>query len=247
MDRSVPSLEILGVRVARLTRAEALERIEELYAVPGASAVAYVNAHTLNLAHEDPDYRIVLDRAALVLNDGAGMAIAARMKTSPFPENLNGSDLNPMIIERAARRGWPVYFLGARDGVAQRAAAALRKRFPDLEMAGVHHGFFPEIGSAAIAERIRSSGAGLLMVAMGNPRQELWLADHLPATGASVGIGVGAFFDFSAGEVPRAPAWMNRAGIEWMYRLGREPRRLFGRYVVGNPKFLWRAWRDRKD
>jgi exopolysaccharide biosynthesis WecB/TagA/CpsF family protein len=246
VDRSVPSLEILGVPVARLSRAEALDRIQELYEAPGSSSVAYVNAHSLNLAYMNAEYRNVLNRAALVLNDGSGMAMAARLKGGRFPENLNGSDVNPLIIERAALRGWPVYLLGAREGVAERAAAALRRRYPGLEMAGVHHGFFPEMSSDAIADRIRSSGAGLLMVAMGNPRQELWLADHLLATGASVGLGVGAFFDFSAGEVPRAPAWMNRAGIEWMYRLGREPRRLFRRYIVGNPTFLVRAWRDRK-
>lgn len=247
MDRSVPSLEILGVPVARLSRAEALDRIQELYEAPGSSSVAYVNAHTLNLAYGHAEYRRVLNRAALVLNDGSGVAMAARLKGARFPENLNGSDLNPLIVERAAQRGWPLYLLGAREGVAERAAAALRRRFPGLEMAGVHHGFFPEMGSGAIADRIRASGAGLLMVAMGNPRQELWLADHLLATGVSIGIGVGAFFDFSAGEVPRAPAWMNRAGIEWMYRLGREPQRLFRRYIVGNPTFLVRAWSDRKN
>lgn len=244
MDRSIPSVSILGVRVAQLTRAQALDRVEELYAAPGSAMVAYVNAHSLSIAYEDPAYREVLEGCALVLNDGSGVAMAARFKGTSFPENLNGSDLNPLIIERAASNGWPVYFLGARDGVAERAAAALRRRFPGLQMAGVHHGYFIEMETDAIVARIRGSGAGLLMVAMGNPRQETWLSQHLGATGASIGIGVGAFFDFSAGEVPRAPAWMNRAGIEWMYRLGREPRRLFRRYVVGNPKFLARAWRD---
>lgn len=246
VDRSVPSLDILGVPVALLSRAEALDRIQELYEAPGTSSVAYANAHALNLAFEDVEYHKVLNAAALVLNDGAGVAMAARMKGVRFPENLNGSDLNPLIVERAATQGWPVYFLGARDGVAERAAAAMRSRYPGLQVAGVHHGFFPETSSGTVAELVRTSGAGLLMVAMGNPRQELWLAEHLPATGASVGIGVGAFFDFSAGEVPRAPAWMNRAGIEWVYRLGREPRRLFRRYMVGNPTFVVRAWRDRK-
>jgi exopolysaccharide biosynthesis WecB/TagA/CpsF family protein len=247
LDRSIPSVEILGVDVARLSRAEAVERISELHDAPGSAHVAYVNAHTLNLAYRDAGYRAALNRAALVLNDGSGVALAARMKSAAFPANLNGSDLNALIVERAAQRGWPVYMLGAKEGVAERAAAALRKRFPSLQMAGVHHGFFPSAGANAVVERIRASGAGVLMVAMGNPLQELWLDENLVATGAAVGIGVGAFLDFSAGAVPRAPAWMNRAGIEWIYRLGREPRRLFGRYVVGNPTFLWRAWKDSRD
>ena len=246
MDLTVPAVEVLGVRVARLERPDALRLVEEIGDQPGSSYVVYVNAHTLNLAHRDPEYKAVLNRAALVLNDGAGVAMAGRMKKAPFPENLNGSDFNPQILKIAARRRWTVYFLGAREGVAERAAAALRQRIPDLTMAGVHDGYFPEMSSNAIAERIKASGADLLMVALGNPRQELWLADHLAQTGVSLGVGVGAFFDFAAGEVPRAPAWMNRMGIEWVYRLSREPRRLFKRYVVGNPAFLARAWRDRK-
>lgn len=247
MDLTVPAVNLLGVRVARLRRPEALERIEEIGEQPGSSYVVYVNAHTLNLAHRDPEYGGVLNRAGLVLNDGSGVAMAARMKNAAFPENLNGSDFNPEILKLAARRGWTVYFLGAREGVAERAAAALRRRIPDLTMAGVHDGYFPEMSSSAIAERIKQSGAHVLMVAMGNPRQEFWMADHLIETGASLGVGVGAFFDFAAGEVPRSPAWMNRMGVEWAYRLSREPRRLFKRYVVGNPAFLARAWRDRKN
>ena len=246
MDLSIPAVEILGVRVGRLTRAQAREQVETIGRRPGSSYVVYVNAHTLNLSYRDPEYRAALNRAALVLNDGAGVAMAARMKGAPFRANLNGSDFNPQILEIAADRGWTVYFLGAREGVAEHAAAALRRRIPGLTMAGVHDGYFPEMSSAAIAARIKESGADVLMVAMGNPRQEMWLADHILETGASLGVGVGAFFDFAAGEVPRAPAWMNRMGVEWLYRLSREPRRLSKRYVIGNPLFLARSWRDRR-
>jgi UDP-N-acetyl-D-mannosaminuronic acid transferase (WecB/TagA/CpsF family) len=143
VDLAIPAVEVLGVRVARLRRREALEQIEAIADLPGSSYVVYVNAHTLNLAHADAEYRAVLNRAALVLNDGSGVAMAGRMKKAPFPDNLNGSDFNPEILKIAARRGWTVYFLGAREGVAERAAAALRQRIPDLTMAGVHDGYFP--------------------------------------------------------------------------------------------------------
>ncbi len=129
--------------------------------------------------------------------------------------------------------------------MAARAATELRERIQGLQVAGTHTGYFPPEDSAAVAEHIRATGARALMVAMGNPLQEMWLDRHLEATGARIGIGVGAFFDFAAGEVPRAPAWMNRFGVEWVYRLWQEPRRMWRRYVLGNPLFLARVIMER--
>ncbi len=216
----------------------------QLYESGEPSLLVYVNAHTLNLACKDPAYRRILASADLVLNDGAGVGMAARWKGAPFPENLNGSDFNPLLIEAAGERGWPVFFLGGRPGVAEEASEILARRFPGLRVAGIADGYFDMARSQAIAAEIKASGAGLLMVALGNPLQEVWLDAWLKETGARLGVGVGAFFDFTAGTLSRAPAWMNRAGIEWMYRLVREPRRLFTRYVIGNPKFLIRAKLD---
>jgi exopolysaccharide biosynthesis WecB/TagA/CpsF family protein len=223
----------------------ALDEIERLYDEPGPQLVAYANAHTLNLAYGDRAYRDLLLRAGIVLGDGAGVMIAGRLHRAPLPANLNGSDFNPKILERAAARGWPAYLLGGRPGIAGRAADRWRTAFPGLEIVGTRDGFFPPERSAEVAASVKESGAGLVMVAMGNPLQERWLDEHLGATGARLGVGVGAFFDFSAGIVPRAPAWMNRAGIEWVYRLYQEPRRMWRRYVLGNPLFLLRVARER--
>lgn len=237
----MPHVDILGVSIAVLDRASALAQITALHDRGSPAFVAYANAHTLNTAVADPHYRAVLNRADLVLNDGVGVAIAARLKRVRFPANLNGSDLNPAILEVAARRGWRVYFFGARPGVAERAADRLAARVAGLRVVGADHGYLPADDVAGVPERIRRSGASVVMVALGNPRQELWLHDHLAWTGARLGVGVGAFFDFAAGVVPRAPAWMNRMGIEWTYRLYREPRRLARRYLIGNPLFLARV------
>lgn len=237
------SIDVLGIPVAKLTVAGARREIAGLLEAPGPSLCVYVNAHSINLAHADAAYRSVVLGADLVLGDGAGVAIAARIGGDRLPANLNGSDFNPVILEEAAAQGRSVYFLGAKAGVAERAARALCQRIPGLTVAGTHDGYFDD-DEAVIAE-IKRSEASVLMVALGNPRQELWLHQNLAATGATLGVGVGAFFDFSAGEVSRAPAWMNRAGIEWMYRLAQEPRRLWRRYVVGNPMFLWRVLRRR--
>jgi exopolysaccharide biosynthesis WecB/TagA/CpsF family protein len=167
------------------------------------------------------------------------------MNGDAFPENLNGSDFNPLILELAARRRWAVYFLGASPGVAEAAAGRLQVQIPDLTVAGTRDGFFPRSDDASVAQAIKGTGAQVLMVAMGNPLQEFWLRDHLADTGASLGVGVGAFFDFSAENVKRAPAWMNHAGIEWVFRLLQEPQRLWKRYVVGNPVFLVRVLKQR--
>jgi exopolysaccharide biosynthesis WecB/TagA/CpsF family protein len=242
-----PTITTLGVPVARLERATALHEIERLYHAPQAATVAYVNAHTLNLAYRSDALRAALTGAHLVLNDGIGLAIAARLRGDRFPENLNGSDFTPDVLSLAADRGWPVYMLGGRQGVAEEAARRLQRRIAGLEIAGCSHGYFPDDQTSEVVARIRASGCGVLLVAMGNPQQELWLARHLRDSGARLGMGVGAFLDFSAGRVPRAPAWMNRAGCEWVYRLLHEPRRLARRYLVGNPLFLARVIRERLD
>jgi exopolysaccharide biosynthesis WecB/TagA/CpsF family protein len=243
VESHIEAIEILGVPVARMTASQALDEIKLLGERAGPSLVAYASAHTLNIAHGDGSFRDLLRRADLILNDGSGVAIAARLQRKPFPDNLNGTDFNPRVLELAAAAGWPVFFLGARPGVSDRAAAALGALIPSLEVAGTHSGYFDS--NDDVVERIRSSGPTLLMVGMGNPLQETWLAEHLERTGVSVGIGVGAFFDFFSGEVPRAPSWMKRGGIEWVYRLAQEPGRMWRRYLLGNPLFLGRVVRER--
>ncbi len=244
------TVEVLGIVVPIATRAEALRAIESLGDAQDHALVAYVNAHTLNLSVGDPAYRRLLQGADLLLNDGSGIAMAARLKGKRFPDNLNGTDMNRQILELCARKGWSAYFLGSLPGVAEAAADRLAARIPGLKIVGHHHGYFSSDDDARVAEEIKVSGAEVVMVAMGNPHQERWLERNLTATGCTLGIGVGAFFDFSAERVRRAPQWMIRIGVEWVWRLGREPLRMWRRYVVGNPVFLWRvareAWRERR-
>lgn len=241
---SFPAIEILGVRIACLTRADALDQMHRLVVGEGAAHAAFVNAHSLNTASRDLAYRSVLDRADIVLNDGSGVALAARMRGRRFPANLNGSDFTRDLLGLAARSGWPVYFLGGRPGIAETAARRLAVEIAGLDVVGVRDGYMRPEEEAVVAAQVRDSGAVVLLVAMGNPLQELWIDRHLEATGARLALGVGAFFDFSAGEVRRAPAWMNRMGIEWLHRLALEPRRLWRRYVLGNPEFVARALWD---
>ncbi|MDQ3661794.1 MAG: WecB/TagA/CpsF family glycosyltransferase [Actinomycetota bacterium] len=234
------TISVLGIPLVRLSPRAALAEAERLYDASEPSYIAHANVHTLNLASRDDVYRRALEDAAMVLNDGKGVMLAARLQQDRFPADLNGNFFTPLLLELAAARDWPVYFLGAKPGVADRALELIVERLPRLRVVGVRDGYF-DTGDGSIAAAVRSAGTGLLLVGLGNPAQELWMQANLEATGARLAVGVGAFFDFQAGQVPRAPEWMNRAGIEWVHRLAQEPRRMWRRYLLGNPRFVARV------
>jgi alpha-1,3-mannosyltransferase len=230
---------LLDVPVQVRTFDDAVELIDNRHASGQRTTVAFANAHTLNVASRNPDFRAVL-QDSLVLNDGIGVDIASLiLYGSPFPDNLNGTDFSPNYL-RATRHRYRVFLLGAEPGTAERAAKRLTSLDPRHEFVGCYHGHFDETDLPTILQRIRRSKADLLLVAMGNPKQELFIRGHLAATGCTLGIGVGALFDFLAGNVPRAKPWMQKWRVEWIYRLAQEPRRLGHRYLVGIPVFLTR-------
>jgi exopolysaccharide biosynthesis WecB/TagA/CpsF family protein len=241
----VETVEILGVPFARLDALEAVDAAESLYESADPAWIAVENAHALNIAASDPKHLAVLRRADMVLNDGKGTLLAARLLGSSFPEDLNGNFFTPLLLRRAAERGWSVFFLGAGPGVAEQAATRLTSNEPRLNIVGTRDGFIQPGEDEAVIKEISESGADLLLIGMGMPRQEQWLDNHVSATGVRLASTVGAFFDFQAGVVPRAPGWMNRLGLEWLYRLYKEPRRLWRRYLIGNPLFVWRVLAQR--
>jgi len=237
--------EVLGVPIARLSPEAALSEAQRLYEDATPAVVAYVNVHTVSLASQDPIYADVLRAADLVLNDGKGVMLAGLILGRRFPADLNGNFFTPKLLELAAERGWSTFILGARPGVAELVAETLRAEHPGLQIAGTMHGHFSPDEEQDVVARIKKTGAGLLLVGMGNPLQERFLARRLQDTGARLGVGVGAFLDFRVGEVTRAPGWMNRIGIEWVHRLVQEPRRMWRRYLIGNPRFVWRVLKSR--
>lgn len=201
----------------------------------------FVNAHCVNVAAHDPTYRRALQGAQRLYADGSGMRMAARWAGRALRDNVNGTDLFPLLCRGAARAGLPIALLGARPGVAERCAQSMRRQVPGLEVAWVHHGYMQPGDEAAQIAALNRSGARLLFVAMGVPAQELWLQRQRERITVPVTLAVGALFDFYSGDIPRAPSAWRRLGVEWLYRLLIEPRRLFMRYVVGNPRFLARA------
>ena len=207
--------------------------------------VAHANVHTLNLATDDPSYREILRAADMVLNDGKGVMLGARILGHRFPADLNGNFFTPLVVARAAERGWPTYLLGGKPGIPEKLAAVLRATHPELPIVGTRDGYFGYAEDEVVGG-IREAGAGLLLVGMGNPHQERFLHRNLAATGARLGIGVGAYFDFQTGSVPRAPGWMTRYGLEWVHRLAQEPKRMWRRYLLGNPAFIAKVMRQRR-
>ena len=245
MKNLLSTSEVLGVPIARLSPEAALVEAQRLYEDATPAMVAYVNVHTVSLAAEDPTYADVLRSADLVLNDGKGVMLAGLILGRRFPADLNGNFFTPKLIERAAASEWPIFLLGARPGVAELVADSLRTEHPALRIAGTMHDHFSSEEEQDVVARIKATGAGLLLVGMGNPLQERFLARRLDETGARLGVGVGAFLDFRVGEATRAPGWMNRMGIEWVHRLFQEPRRMWRRYLIGNPRFVWRVLKSR--
>jgi N-acetylglucosaminyldiphosphoundecaprenol N-acetyl-beta-D-mannosaminyltransferase len=231
------SVRIIGVEIANETSEAALARLLDLLDGPPGTTLFFVNAHTLNLAARDDGYRRLLDGSGLVYGDGTGVRWAAACRGVEMKANLNGTDLVPALLARA--RGRRCYLLGGTPELVRDAAAELERRFPDCRLAGFHHGYVDGASTDEVIEAINRSHADLLLVGMGNPLQEQWLARHRSRLQVPLCISVGGLFAYWAGTLDRAPAWMRRHGIEWLHILRRQPWKL-QRYLLGNPLFLLR-------
>jgi alpha-1,3-mannosyltransferase len=231
---------ILDISVTVSSRSEVVDELDRRFAEKKNTFVAFANANSLNIAHRDLGARAALDEA-VVLNDGIGMDLASKLLFgTQFPDNLNGTDFTPYYLQHS-RHNLGIFLLGGKRTVTARAAKILAERYPKHRIVGYRDGYFAHSEEPAVVQMIRSCGADVVLVAMGNPDQELWLRANLSATGCRLGFAVGALFDFISGEVQRAPAWVRAARFEWIYRLAREPHRLWRRYVLGNPIFLLRV------
>ncbi|MFV0281972.1 MAG: WecB/TagA/CpsF family glycosyltransferase [Rhodoblastus sp.] len=226
------------LKVLRLTRKELCQRVLNALA-PGEAplAVAFCNAHTAEIALRDRAYREALDHFCVV-NDGIGIEIAARiLERRGFPENLNGTDFIPALLGELPQ-GARLYLLGAAPGVAEEAGRRFVLRFPHLNLVGARHGYFGADEEEDVVCAVAAARPDVLLVAFGNPRQEMFIARYIDALGSKAVFGVGALFDFAAERVARAPAWMRRARLEWAFRLAQEPGRLLRRYTIETAAFL---------
>jgi len=243
--RAMPAiLNLFGIPVLNTSMAEAVRWVMDCAKGTAPRLMAFVNPDCLNIAWNNADYRSVLLGADRVLPDGIGIHLGCRMLGQALRENVNGTDMFPLICEAAARERTPIYLLGARPGIAQAAADRMVERYPGLYVAGTRDGYFDAAEDDSVIDAINASGAKILLVAFGVPRQELWLSCRRSHLAPPVCMGVGGLFDFYSGRIPRAPVWMREIGLEWVFRLIQEPGRMWRRYVIGNPLFLYRIWKQ---
>lgn len=236
-------IRILGVKFFNLTMPDALDYVTIAARRRSMWTVFFINADCLNISFRDREYYEVLRKADAVFPDGIGIHIASQMLHAGLRENTNGTDFFPRLAAQAANHGLRVFLLGAKPGVAGECARNLRKLVPDVQISGTHHGYFTPEEEAGVIGQINQSGADILLVGMGVPTQEKWIARNRSRLTPAVVIGVGGLFDFYSGKTPRAPIWMREIGLEWVYRILQEPQRMWKRYVVGNPVFLYRVLR----
>lgn len=236
-----PTVVLLGVAFDKTNFAEAVQRIEEMIASREPHYVCTANVDFVVQARHDAELRRILNGADLTLCDGTPLVWASRLLGNPLPERVAGSDLVPQLIERAAGKNWRLFFLGATPEANAQAIANVRGQFPNVFANGFSPPFqrLAEINNIEIAKRIRATQPDILLVAFGCPKAEKWIAANFRALGVPVTIGVGATIDFLAGRVKRAPLWMQHAGVEWIFRLWQEPRRLFKRYATDLWQFGW--------
>jgi N-acetylglucosaminyldiphosphoundecaprenol N-acetyl-beta-D-mannosaminyltransferase len=252
----IGAVVLLGTPIDDVTMSEALDRIEAMIAtgrtIGRVHQIATVNVDFLVNAAHDPSVLDIMQRTDLAIPDGMGVVWGARLTGVPIRERTSGADLVPALAERAARSGWRLCLFGAAPGVADAAAEMLRDTYVGADVVALAAPDVAADGSmnAAALVALRAIDADVVAVALGNPKQERWIARHGTALGAPVCIGIGGSLDFLTGVTRRAPAWMQRWGLEWIHRAMSEPRRLAGRYakdlVVYLPAIAGQAWRGRR-
>ena len=234
------TIPILGIPVHAVTMDETLALIEGYMDAPRVHQIATVNPEFVMTAQSDAAFRHTLLTADLCLPDGIGLLYAARRLGQTLPERVPGSELVYRLTERAAEKGWSLFLLGAGPGVAEEAAQLLRQRYPSLRIAGTYAGTPAVEENDDIVRRINDSGATLLFVAYGAPKQDKWVeCNRTNLTTVRVAMGVGGSLDFITGRAVRAPQWAQDAGLEWLYRLYKEPWRW--RRMLALPRFAWRV------
>jgi N-acetylglucosaminyldiphosphoundecaprenol N-acetyl-beta-D-mannosaminyltransferase len=242
----MPPVNVLGVTVDRLTPETLIEQVLALNPDHKAMTVMYANIHVLNTSRGDLDLREILNRADMVYCDGSGVRLGAWLLGHRLPPRMTGADWMQQLCAEAAGRGTGIYLLGSRPGVAETAAEALQAQCHGLKILGTHHGYLqdPAVSAAAISS-INAARPHILFVGMGTPIQEKWISEHRHELNVPVVWAVGALFDFTAGIQRRAPRWMLDYNLEWLHRFLVEPRRMWRRYIVGNPLFVWRVMMQR--
>jgi N-acetylglucosaminyldiphosphoundecaprenol N-acetyl-beta-D-mannosaminyltransferase len=250
--KAVPRVDVLGVGVSAINMDLALEEIDNWITGGLRKYVCVTGVHGVMESQRDESLKKIHNNAGLVTPDGMPLVWLSRWRGFRNTTRVYGPDLMLAVCERSLATGYRHFFYGGMDGVPEKLVQRLSKRFPGLAIAGLYSppfGALTDVQRQDIVRRINDTKPDIVWVGLGTPKQEHWMADHVEQLSASVLIGVGAAFDFHAGLKPQAPHWMQKSGLEWLFRLGNEPRRLWRRYLVNNPAFVWltllQMWRAR--
>lgn len=229
-------ISVLNVPVDAITREETVNRVQSLMQEPGLHIVVTANAEMIMHAQNDKELFTIFHEADLVIPDGAGVLWAAEQKGQHFPERCPGIDVAVSLMKVAAEKQTPIYCIGAAPGVVDQAMTNVQEKIGKLNLVGTHDGFFNEREERLIVEDIKTTGAKLVFVALGVPKQEKWIMNQLAGIDGLVAMGVGGSFDVLAGNIKRAPHWMQEHRLEWLYRLLLEPKRILR--MMALPKFM---------
>jgi N-acetylglucosaminyldiphosphoundecaprenol N-acetyl-beta-D-mannosaminyltransferase len=235
---------LFGLAIDRMTLSETVDRCESLIQSGRPSRQFSINAAKVVAASRNKRLRSALASADVLSADGQSIVWASRLLRDPLPERVAGIDLMNSLIGRATERGFSVYFLGARQDVLDRAIATIKSHHPGLRIAGSHNGYFDDASFYGIAEEIRQSRADILFVGMSSPKKEYLIADLDPLNAPPLSVGVGGAIDVAAAVVRRAPIAFQRTGLEWLFRVAQEPRRLLWRYTTTNTQFVMLLLRE---
>ena len=236
-------IELLGINIDNYTMEETIIEIERLINYDKSSIIFTPNVHRIVSAYKDKFIREIYDNADMLIPDGLPLVWASKILRKPLRERVAGSDLFPYFCQNAAKKGYKIFLLGAEAGVAKKVKEILSKKIPNLQIVGTYspsHDFENnKEENAKIIELIKKSKSDILFLGLGFPKEEKWLWKNKNEIKIPVSIGVGATFDFIAGNIKRAPKWIQKIGLEWFFRLCQEPRRLWKRYLIGNTIFFW--------
>ncbi len=237
-ERETTRVEVMGIEIDNLSMEETLSLIEEKILEGTPIQHVVVNAAKVVEVDKNPELKAIIESCEIVNADGQAVVWASKILGNPLKERVAGIDLMQALVQRASQKGWSIYFFGAKQEVLDRVVERYQRDFPMLRIAGTRNGYYAPEEESKIAADISKSGAHILFVAISSPKKEIFLNKYLHAMNVPFVMGVGGSFDVVAGLTKRAPLWMQKVGLEWLFRFLQEPRRMWRRYIIGNAEFI---------
>ncbi|NBJ47418.1 glycosyltransferase [Enterococcus faecalis] len=239
--------QFMNTHVDDYSFSETIQKMEEMIINRSIAQHVAINANKINMMYKSKELKNIVDNSELISADGQSIVWASKILGNDIKERVTGIDLFETLVCRSEKKGFRVYYLGAEEEVLNRVLSIHKKQYPHLQIAGSQHGYFDRNKSIEVADRIRDSQADILFVAFSSPEKELWINKYKNYMKIPLVVGVGGSFDVVSGKISRAPKWMQKSGLEWLYRFINEPIRLFNRYIVGNTVFVFHVFKEKSN